>query len=116
MTETSSTVLSPVPAFSLGQFTVQGDQTCSSRRVSARRVEPVNNDAALLPKPIQGLQAGGFNPQAGSNSECADFHLQRIGELQQVAAGTASAGAPGAAPAGAQPVVLQRNESVSSQL
>ena len=51
-TETSSTVLSPVPAFSLGQFTVQGDQTCSSRRVSARRVEPVNNDAASLPTPL----------------------------------------------------------------
>ena len=115
MTETSSTVLSPVPAFSLGQFTVQGGQTCSSRRVSAGRVEPVNNDAASLPTPIQGLQAGGLNPQAGSKSEGADVHLQRIGELQQVAAGAASAGPPGAAP-GAQPVVLRRNESVSSQM
>ena len=113
MTETSSTVLSPVPAFSLGQFTVQGDQTCSSWRVSAGRVEPVNNDAASLPTPIQGLQAGSLNPQAGSNSEHADFYPQRIGELQQVAAGAASTGPPGAAP-GAQPVVLQRNESVSS--
>ena len=114
-TETSSTVLSPVPAFSLGQFTVQGDQTCSSGRVSAGRVGPVNNDAASLPTPIQGLQAGSLNPQAGSNSEHADFYPQRIGELQQVAAGAASAGPPGAAP-GAQPVVLQRNESVSSQM
>ena len=56
MTETSSTVLSPVPAFSLGQFTVLGGQTCSSRRGSAGRVEPVNNDAASLPTPIQGMK------------------------------------------------------------
>ena len=74
----------------------------------------MNNDAASLPTPIQGLQAGGLNPQAGSNSEHADFRLQRIGELQQLAAGAASAGPPGPAP-GAQPV-LQRNDSISSQL
>jgi len=90
---------------SLDQLTLQGGQTSAS---SALKVKPVNNDAAPLPAPTEGLQAGGLNPQAGSNS-----NLQRISELQQLAAGAASAGPPGAAP-GAQPVVLQRNESVSS--
>ena len=48
----------------------------------------MNNDAA--PLPMQDLQAGGLNLQAGANSEHADFRLQRIGELQQAAAGAAS--------------------------
>ena len=104
-TETSSALLSPGRALSLEQLTLQG-QTCSAS--SAPKVDPANNDAAPLPTPTEGLQAGGLNPQAGSSSD-----LQRIGELQQVAAGAASTGPPGAAP-GAQPVVLQRNESVSS--
>ena len=52
-TETSSTLLAPGRALSQGQLTLQGGQTCSSS--SAMRVEPVNNDAAALPTPMQGL-------------------------------------------------------------
>ena len=87
---------SPACGLSLGQLTLQGGSSSASLI------------SAPLPTPMEGLQAGGLNPQAGSSSD-----LPRIGELQQVAAGAASAGPPGAAP-GAQPVVLQRNESVSS--
>ena len=87
---------SPACGLSLGQLTLQGG----------------GSSASLLSEPpatpMEGLQAGGLDIKAGSNSD-----LQRISELQQLAAGAASAGPPGAAP-GAQPVVLQRNESVSS--
>ena len=87
---------SPACGLSLGQLTLQGGGA----------------SASLLSEPpatpMEGLQAGGLDIKAGSNSD-----LQRISELQQLAAGAAIAGPPGAAP-GAQPVVLQRNESVSS--
>jgi hypothetical protein len=103
---------SPTCGLSLGQLTLQGGQAGSS---SAALL------SAPLPTPMEGLQAGGLNLQAGSNSEYAEYHLQRIGELQQMAAGAASGGPPGGlnlpgALPGGQPILLQRNESISSQM
>ena len=104
---------SPTCGLSLGQLTLQGGQAGSS---SAALL------SAPLPTPMEGLQAGGLNLQAGQNS--AEYHLQRIGELQQMAAGAASGGPPGGlnlqgmapgAPPGA-PITLQRNESASSNV
>ena len=104
---------SPTCGLSLGQLTLQGGQAGSS---SAALL------SAPLPTPMEGLQAGGLNLQAGPNS--AEYHLQRIGELQQMAAGAASGGPPGGlnlqgmapgAPPGA-PITLQRNESASSNV
>ena len=127
--ETSSALPSPGCGLSLGQLTLQGGQTCSSSSVV--RVEPMDNDAAPAPASMEGLQAGGLNLPAGPNSEYTQYHLQRIGELQQMAAGAASGGPPGGlnlpggplgglnlpggAPGG-QPILLQRNESISSQM
>ena len=68
-------LISPGRALSLDQLTLQGGQTSAS---SALKVEPVNNDAAPLPTPMEGLQAGSLDVKAGSNSD-----LQRISELQQ---------------------------------
>lgn len=116
---------SPTCGLSLGQLTLQGGQAGSS---SAALL------SAPLPTPMEGLQAGGLNLPAGPNSEYTQYHLQRIGELQQMAAGAASGGPPGGlnlpggppgelnlpggppgAPPGA-PVTLQRNESASSNV
>ena len=113
---------SPTCGLSLGQLTLQGGQAGSS---SAALL------SAPLPTPMEGLQAGGLNLPAGPNSEYTQYHLQRIGELQQMAAGAASGGPPGGlnlpggplgglnlpggAPGG-QPILLQRNESISSQM
>ena len=96
---------SPTCGLSLGQLTLQGGQAGSS---SAALL------SAPLPTPMEGLQAGGLNLQANTNNEYAEYHLQRIGELQQMAAGAASVGPPGAPPGG--PIVLQRNESASSNV
>ena len=73
----------------------------------------MGDDAAPTQRPMLSLPAGVPSLQA-SNNEYAEYHLQRIGELQKMAAGAASGGPPGAPPGG--PIPMQRNESISSQM
>ena len=111
----SAALPSPGCGLSLGQLTLQGGQTCSSSAIVRvePRVECMGDDAAPTQRPMLSLPAGVPSLQA-SNNEYAEYHLQRIGELQKMAAGAASGGPPGAPPGG--PIPMQRNESISSQM